>query len=238
MKKVLVLSVIIVILVITLASVKDHLIKRAITSYMTRVTGAAVTIDVFSLSLIKQSVRIQGFKLYNPEGFPQGVLLDIPEVRADYDFALLLGKRVHLYLLLIDLKEARIFRNRDGRLNVDSLKVAQKEKRPSDSENEKMPMQIDTLVLSVGKVSYKDFTRPELLGLQEFNINIKDRTYKNITSARQLAVLVLIESIKGTAIKDALIYGVGNLLDVGRFPVGVAQDVLNKITEGLKDAAK
>src|SRR3989338_1279646 len=238
MKKVLVLSVIIVLLVITLAAFKDQLIKKAITSYMTRVTGASVTIDSFSLSLIKQSVRIQGFKLYNPEGFPQGVLLDIPEARADYDLALLLRKKVHLYLLLIDLKEVRLFRNKDGRLNVDSLKVARKEKSPSGSGSEKKMMQVDTFLLSVGKVVYEDSTKPKGLDMQVFNINIKNRAYRDITSARQLVVLVLIESMKGTAIKDAVIYGVGSLFGAGLLPVGVAQEILGKITEGLKDAGE
>lgn len=238
MKKVLVVVVIIVVFVITLAALKDRLIKKAITLYMTRVTGAAVTIDDFSLSLIKQSIRIQGFKLYNPEGFGQGVLLDIPEVRADYDLALLLRKKVHLYLLLINLKEARIFRNKDGRLNVDSLKVARKEERPSGSGSEKKMIQVDTFLLSVGKIAYEDSTKPKGLDTQVFNINIKNKTYRNITSVRQLVVLVLIESMKGTAIKDAVIYGVGSLLGAGLLPVGVAQGILGKITEGLKDAGE
>lgn len=238
MKKVLVVAVIIVVLVITLLAFKDQLIKRAITLYMTRVTGAAVTIDDFSLSLIKQSIRIQGFKLYNPEGFGQGVLLDIPEVRADYDLALLLRKKVHLYLLLINLKEARIFRNKDGRLNVDSLKVARKEETPAGAGTEKKMLQVDTFLLSLGKVVYEDSTKPKGLDLQVFNINIKNKTYRNITSARHLVVLVLIESMKGTAVKDAVIYGVGSLLGAGLLPVGVAQGILERITEGLKDAGE
>ena len=43
--------------------------------------------------------------------------------------------------------------------------------------------------------------------VQVFDVNLKDKTYKDIQSAQQLAALIMVEAMKPTAIKGAKIYG-------------------------------
>lgn len=83
-------------------------------------------------------------------------------------------------------------------------------------------MHIDVLKLSVGQVVYKDFSAGHTPSVRSFDAGIKEKTYKNITSAQQLAVLVLTESMKATGIKGAGIYGAGAVLGIGFLPAGVA----------------
>lgn len=218
---------VIIVAVISICVVKDQAIKSVITAQAARVVGAPVEIGSFSLGIFKQAVRIKGFKLHNPPGYPREVLLDVPEISVDYDLPALFKNKLHLAVVVVDIKELTLIKNKEGKLNVDALKVAQqKEKLPEQEAKKKpsgqMPMQIDVLTLTVGQVVYKDFSAGPTPSVRSFDAGIKEKTYKNITSAQQLVALVLTESMKATAIKGAGIYGAGALLGIGFLPAGVA----------------
>ena len=122
--------IIVVIVFLCLGIIKNPLIKSVVTIGASKVVGAPVHIDSFAVGVFKQSVRIKGFKLYNPKGFPEEPLIDIPEVSVDYNLPALLGGKLHLPLIVVNLKEMVVIRNKDGKLNVDALKVAQKKEEP------------------------------------------------------------------------------------------------------------
>ncbi len=197
----------------------------------TQLTGAAVRIEGLSFDIFNSSIHINGFKMYNPAGFPKEILIDIPKIEVEYDLSALLKKELHLPWVEINLKEVVVTKNKQGRLNVDSLKFAQKKEQPQaqvKQEKQKIiPMHIDLLKLNIGKVIHKDLSTGGKPRLEVYDINIK-RTYKNITSATQLVTLILAESLKPTAIKGAEIYGVAAVLGVAALPVGVASVFISR----------
>ncbi len=224
MKKLLSFIVIIFIIVTALVLMKDQLLKTVVVKATEAITGAPVNIDTFHLDISKQNVRIKGFRLYNPKGFPEGLILDIPEISVDYNLSALMEKKFHLYSVVINLNEVGIVKNKEKKLNVDSLKVSQAKKKPNEKEekpSENMPMQIDKLTLSIGKVVYKDFTDDEIPTVLVYDLGMEKRTYKNLTSAEQLVALMLTESLKPTAIKGAAIYGAYTIVGAGLVPIGV-----------------
>lgn len=231
-KKLVILGLIVVAGIILLGIVKDSLIKSVVTAGTTKVIGAPVKIDGFSLSVFKQAVRIKGFRIYNPKGYPKEPFLDISEVSVDYDLGALLKRKLHLPSVVVNLNELVVIKNKEGKLNVDSLKVAQQKEEPSKPKerkpSEQMPMQIDIFTLSIGKVIYKDFSVGDKPSIQVYDIGIKEKTYQNITSVQQLALLILEEPMKKTAIKGAGIYGAAAVLGVGFLPVGVAGALIGK----------
>ena len=89
-------------------------------------------------------------------------------------------------------------------------------------------MQIDKLTYSVGKVIYTNYAARDKPMVQSFEINIKNKTYQNITSAQQLIALLLTEAMKQTTIKGAAIYGVSAILSVGFLPAGVVGALIGK----------
>ncbi|MBU1006667.1 MAG: DUF3568 domain-containing protein [Candidatus Omnitrophica bacterium] len=233
MKKLIVITGIVIASVFILAAVRDSFIKVAVKVGGSHVLGAPVKIDGLSLGIVNQSINIKGFKIYNPKGFPKGILVDIPIIKVKYDLPALLKKKLHLREIVIDLKEVAIVKNKDGKLNVDSLKVAQKEdkspdKKPKEKASAQMPMQIDLLNLSIGKAVFTDYSKGENPSVEVFDLGVKERIYKNITSAQQLATLVLVEAMKGTTIKSASIYGATALAGVAFFPVGIAAVLTSK----------
>jgi len=215
-------SLLIVALFIGFGVTKDQLIKSVITIGARSVVGAPVKIDQFSFGVMKQTVRIRGLKMYNPQGFPQEILLDIPQIKVDYDLLSLLKGKLHLPQVHFDLKEMNLVKNREGMMNVDALKMAQQESKPSSQKNRPLAMQIDELYLNLGKVILKDYSQGDKPVVQAFEIGVTQKRYRNITSAQQLIALVLTEAMKPTAIKSAGIYGAATILGVGFLPAGVA----------------
>ena len=225
--------VIVVIVVFGLGLLKDQLVRIIINTSAESIVGAPVHIDGLSFGLFKQSIRIKGIKMYNPPGFPREILLDIPEVGADYDLGALMKGELHLPLAIVNLKEMVLIRNKDGKLNVDSLKVVQKsepakETKPSEKPSKPMAIRIDVAKLNLGQVIVKDYTQGDPPFIQAYDIGIHDKTYKNINSAEQFITLLLIEAMKPAAIKGAAVYGTAAILGAAVLPVGVASVFLGK----------
>lgn len=221
---------IITLILIGLVIVKDQLIKATINTVGSSVVGAPLKVGKFSLGLFSQKISLKDIKLYNPEGFPKEPLIDIPEVRVDYDLPALIGGKLHLSLVILDLKEMVVVKNKEGQMNVDSLKVSQPSEKPKEEKKEEkakkdsqpMPMQIDELRLNLGKVVYKDYTKGDQPVIEAFDVGFKDKVYKDIDSPQKLISIVLLESMKATSIQGAKIYAVASFLG----PAGLAAGVL------------
>lgn len=218
-KKIPVILIIVALALAILGISKDYLIKSSVALAASKIMGVRVGIDAFSLGIAKPVIRVRGFRLYNPQGFPEEPMVDISKVSVEYDFGALMKKQLHFNRVEFDLNEMTVVKNKDGRLNVDELKVAKKEEEPAQP----MALRIDYLSLSIGRVIYKDFSKGEKPSIEIFEANIKNKAFKNISSAQQLASLVLLEALKPTAIKGAKIYALSSLAGVSVFsPVGAA----------------
>jgi hypothetical protein len=88
-------------------------------------------------------------------------------------------------------------------------------------------MQIDSLKLKMGRIVSKDFSSGEQPTVKVYDVNI-EKSYKNITSGQQLAVLILAESMKSAGIQGAKIYGVAMLAGAAVLPVGIAATFAGK----------
>ena len=135
----------------------------------------------------------------------------------------MLKQKRHFLLVEIELKELGLAKNKEGKLNVDSLKIVQQPK----SSPPPVPMQIDLLTLSIGKIVYKDYTVGTEPGVRVYDVN-KNKSYKSIPTAQQLALLVLAEPMKAAAIKNAEIYEAAMLTGVAVLPVAIAATFIGK----------
>jgi uncharacterized protein involved in outer membrane biogenesis len=221
---------------LVLSLTKDFFIKTAVIQGASKVLGVPVHIQGMSVSLFRQSVRIKGLTVDNAAGFPDGAMVDIPEVGVDYDLGALLKGKLHLPVLILDLKQLNVVRNKYGQLNIDALRVSQKKPGEANNSAEKnpeknMPMQIDHVSLNIGQVTVKDYSK-DPPDVRTFNINIDHKTYRDIQSAQQLAGLVIVEAIHPVStLKDAAIYSAASILKI---PVSVTDAILSSPSKILK----
>lgn len=221
-KKTWIIVGVVILSLVVVGIAKDGIIKSVVTVSASSITGAPVNIGGFSLGLLSQSVKIKGFKMYNPAGFPKGILLDLAKVRVDYDLLALLSGKLHLKIVDVDLREAVIVKNKEGKLNVDSLKVMEKKEAQAEKKKEpakQMPFRIDLLKLNIGRVVSKDYSGAKPI-VEVYDVGIKGREYKNITSPQSLAVIIMAEALGPTAIKSAAVYGVATVAGVALLPLG------------------
>ncbi|MBF0384345.1 MAG: hypothetical protein HQL27_00595 [Candidatus Omnitrophica bacterium] len=222
MKKFFIVLGVVVFLLACIGIYKNLIMKSVVTRVAVRLIGTPVHMDKFSFSLLSSSIHISGLKIYNPSGFPQGILLSCPKINVIYDRAAFFKQKLHFVFVEVELNEVGLTKNKEGKLNVDSLALAQPAK-PSKP----MPMQIDLLTLGIGRIVYKDYTNGTEPAVRVQDVNIH-KSYKNIISAEQLAVLIISEPVKAAGIRAAEIYGVAMLTGVTVLPVGIAATFLGK----------
>ena len=221
--------VIVAVILVGLLLIKDVIIKAVIVNVGSSVVGARVDVGSFSSNPFTQKVLIKNIKLYNPPGFPKEYLIHIPEVGVDYDLGALIGGKLHLPLVVLNVNEMVIIKNQKGELNVDSLKVVKEAKsqpKKGKGKEEKngaqaMAMQIDLLKLNFNQVVYKDFSKGAQPTVQVYPVALKDKTFENITSPEQMVTLILVQGMGPTAIKGAAIYAAAAMTGVGLIPVGI-----------------
>ncbi len=225
MQKKIKIIIILAVLFIGFCFARDFLIKSLIGTVATNVTGAPTNLGGLSLSVIRQSIKITNFRMYNPSGFPEDILVDIPKIGLELNLAALLKGKIHLKQIDFELKELILTKNKEGRLNVDSLKIAQ-EKKAGDQEKEKNPakelvIQIDLANLAIGRIVNKDYSVEGEPAIKVYDVNL-NKSYKNITSVQQLAALIITEPLKAAGIQGLKVYAASMLIGVAALPVAAA----------------
>lgn len=218
MKKAFIIIVIVVVGLVGLGIMRDMVLRPVIAVVATRVTGAPVHIGGFSLGLLRQTVRIKDFRMYNPAGFPKAVMLSIPNAFVDLELFSMFKGRLHIQKVALELKEIVLVKNKQGNLNVDSLKISQSKKDELAKPSKDLAMQIDLADLNIGRVVSIDEApgpKPQIL---VYDIDFR-KSYKNINSAQQLMALAISEPLKAAGIKGAAIYGAAMLTGIGFIPV-------------------
>jgi hypothetical protein len=200
---------------------RDFLIKSLVGTVVTGITGAPTSIGGLSLSIIRQSLKLSDFKMYNPKGFPKGILVDIPRMNIVCNLGALAKGKIHLRQLELEVKELGLVKNKDGKLNVDSLKIAAEKPKERKKPAKKLAMQIDAVSLGMGRVVSMDYSVMGQPVVKVYNINLK-KSYKNISSAQQLAALIISEPLRAAGIQGIEVYGVSMLTGVAALPVVAA----------------
>ncbi|MFA5038808.1 MAG: hypothetical protein WC732_03920 [Candidatus Omnitrophota bacterium] len=210
---------------------KDQILKTTVTIAAEKVMGTRVSLEQFSFRVLNETITLKNLKVYNPPGYPQDPFLDAPLIHVEYVLQDLLARNLHFRKIQISLKELVLVKDKTGKLNVDSLKVAEpKEKKADAAPAEEIPLKIDILELSMGKIILKDYTAGDPPKIQVHDLGYKKQVYKNITSAQQLAALIISEGLRKTALKGAGIYAAGSLLGVGFLPAGAAMFLIKSGT--------
>lgn len=258
MKKGIMITLIVILAAVFIVGVaKDTLVRVSIEKGTEAVTGLQLRMKSLKVGIINTLVGIKGLRLYNPPGYEDKVMLDMPEIFVDYDLGAMLGGKVHLPEVRIDLKEFVVVKNRYGELNLDALKpvreaeAEEKEAKPAEpaKKETKMPeIQIDVLVLKVGKVIYKDYSKGGEPEIKEYNIGLDER-YEDIDDPGTLVSLIVVKALMNTSISSltgfdvkALEGGLGDTLKSAQEIVGnvgsQAQETTGQVVETAREATK
>ena len=170
------------------------------------VTGLRLEIRHLAVGIAKPRVVVEDLKLFNPPGFQDPIMVDLPKLEVNVDLGAFLRGRTHLRHLDLYLREFIVVKNEKGELNLDSVTAVQKARAKSGGKMEKgKPAQppnsfeIDELHLRVGKVIYKDYSRGPTPDVREFSVNLDER-YNHVTDPAALGALIVSRALVRTTI--------------------------------------
>lgn len=169
------------VLIVALLLVKDALLKALAERRIRQQTGFDVQIARLEVGLLSPTFTMEGFKLYNPPEFGGSVLLDVPEVRFEYDPRLAARRKLHLNSLRFHLNELHVVRNQQGHTNLFGLvsRARSRSAGPTRPTAERAAIEfggIDRLYLTLGTLRYTDQKAPQNNRLIE--LGWKDRPFR------------------------------------------------------------
>ena len=223
MKKAIQIVVIVIVALVALSVFKNAVAQSILTSTLSNVAHVPVRVGSVNISFISASIRLKNLQVHNPSGFPESLMVDMPQIFIDFEPSELFHGRARFKEVRLDLKEMTVIRDKNGHLNVDAVKPTAQQKaaaheKAKPAEGAKPPkLFIDKLYLSVGKVVYKDYSGGGEPAVQTFDINIKDKEYTNIDNPAAVVSLVMYEALTRTALSR-----IANL-DVNSFKEGGIQ---------------
>ncbi len=239
MKKVGIVVGIIVVIFVLLLVFKNVLIKMAVEQGTKKATGLELVIANMDVGFLTSKVDITEMRLLNPPGFQDKVMIDIPKLLVDVEFASLFKQRKHVETLELNLKELMVVQNKERKLNINSLtalgKKEQEGKKPAEEkegkkEGKATQVVIDKLILKIGKVTYKDYSQGETPFTKTFNVGINE-VYRNITDLNALVKLIIVRALERTAIAQLANFDLGSLKsDV--------DEILQKGVSGVSEAGQ
>lgn len=231
---------------------RNTTIKFCVERSVESLTGLPLAIKSLNVGILESSLQIKDLVLFNPEGYPDRIMADIPEVYVDYDFFPLLKRKLHIKEARLYLQEFVIVKNKGGGSNLDSLKAIKEKKTLNEKEGQsqqkqpmkKMDFQIDLLKLKIDKVVFKDYSAGSRPNITEMAIHI-DETFENITDSKQLVSLIVFKSMMHTGIDSIVNVDLLDLQNItegtmkstvgfARGAVRLTEGAVKKTSEGVK----
>ena len=96
MKKLLLIIICISAAILVSYFAANTIAKISIEKKVATETGLQLKIKSFNIDLVKSLVQVEGFRLFNPQGYQDSIMLDIPKILIDYSLPAVLEGRIHL----------------------------------------------------------------------------------------------------------------------------------------------
>ena len=122
------------VLLVALPQAKNVIANMAVSGGVKAITGLTLNIRNLSVGVFRSAIGIKGLTLFNPSGFKDRVMVDMPELYVNYDLGAFRKGKVHLKEARLNLREFTVIKNEKGQLNLDSLKVVQAQKEQKTSQ--------------------------------------------------------------------------------------------------------
>ncbi len=219
---------------------RDTIVKSILVKSVKSLTDLRITVEDVNADIRQHNIDIKHLRLYNPAGFEEGVMADIPFAYLDYNLGAAIRRKVHFNILKIDLKELLIIRNRAGHLNFMSIKSLQKPGMPTRKKTG--AFKIDKLYLSVGKVIYKDYYKNRAAMIKVYNIGLRNQLFENVDDPKVLVSTIMYKALMQTDIYQLINFNMDILKEDLTEVIDRGGAIIKEFSQGasqtIKDTAK
>ncbi len=175
--------------------------KFLLTTGLRIALGAPVKVEEVKINFSDVSVLFGNIEIANPSSFfSEAPLAKIPKIFIDASLSSLWEGKIHFEAIELNIQELHVIRERDGRINLLSLKTLEpKSQSQSQTSRQKseipLHFQIDQVILSLGQARYTDLTGPNPVE-KGVNLRINRATYKNMDGLEDIVKVISWETLK------------------------------------------
>lgn len=239
-------------LLITVFLFRNWILKTAVETSVTGLTGFKTRIEVFRYNF-PATLEIKGLTLQNPGGFKNKISASIPEIYIDLSLGELLRReRVHLRGIKLNIGEVHVEKNAHGVTNVSLLRSAggsapRKQTAPPKKaapDRPAMPFLLDRLELTLRTVTFEDYSagklvpsavRPEKISV---DMKVEKEVFENIQNPQALVNLVLLKIVYGTTFGNLTGLSPGKLQSTLTGAVGSGKKFLGQTAGRMTEKAE
>jgi hypothetical protein len=204
------------------------------------VLGIGMHIDKVNIGLFDSTFHIKGLKVYNPKGFEERLMVDLPELLIDYNLKDIIGGTIHLEHIIFHLERVNIVKNENGATNLDVFKPKEGAKPAPEKKDEpkkpaKMPdIKIDLMDLKIGEIVFINYAKKDTPAINAVKINL-DEQYKNVTDPKIIGTLLVGKIFQNIAVSQITGFDIGGLQSTMVGALGSVDDVALKALGSAKD---
>ena len=167
--------------------VKDSILKSFTERRLRQETGLIIEIGQFKTDLTGSSLRLKDLRVLNPLGFGSAAFVDIPEGFCVLELRRAKTNEVHFKELKIHLAELNLIKNKQGLLNLESVKesILQALAHRKRSLFNFGFGGIDRLELTLDKVNYTDQQQPE--NTAQIDLGVQNEVATNLQTEEQFS---------------------------------------------------
>lgn len=238
---------------------RNIIVKSVMETSMEVIAGAEMRVHKVNIDPFKTQISLTGIQVFNPKGFNDDVMVDIPEIFVDYDFSALTKGVAGFDEIRFHLKEFNVVKNADDQINIKALKPLQEKEMKEDKTQEEKPTEaskkqgqpeflVKKFILRVDEVNYITINASNEENIQRFPIKLKEEmsdidnpdtlvrviTYKALlsTTIAQLSGFDL--KGLGGVLKGKLGDTIGSVSEVGGKTIEKATGLFKGITDTIK----
>lgn len=195
------LLILLVVLVVAGILLLDTFAREYVQYQIRHQTGMDVKIEKVRIGLMYPELTIENMVLYNTAAFGGSPFIEMPELHIEYDRDALAGRKLRCKLMRFNLARINVVEDKKGHRNFDML---QSQVMPTNSVKGKGSgngaMQfagIDTLNLTLGKLTYTQMKDPRKVNV--FNLNVDHQIFTGIKNEQDLSGDLMIALIRSGA---------------------------------------
>jgi len=184
------LVILVIVLAVAALLLKDPILKSFAEHRLRAGTGMEATIGRLEVGLFTPTITVENLRLFNPPEFGGTPLIDLPELRLEYDPSALRAGQLHFRTVRLNLRQVNVVENKAGLQSTEVLH-SQIQQQVAGAHPERVRLTftgIDTLNLTVGQLrflSYRDPTRN-----WERDIGFQNEVAHNIRNESDLTLAV------------------------------------------------
>jgi uncharacterized protein involved in outer membrane biogenesis len=195
------LLILLVILLVAAILLLNTVARKFVERQLTEQTGLETKIGSVDIGLRTPYVSIKNLVIYNRPEFGGEPMIEVPELSVQYDLAALRAHQLHCKLLSLNVAQINIVEDKNGLRNFEALEgqprvpASAGGRGVSTANSNGMQFTgIDTLVLTLGKATYRRMQQPGQV--KELNLNVNHQQFSNVKNAQDMQSALLVALLR------------------------------------------